>query len=185
MKTILVTNQKGGVGKTTVADELAFALERRGYNVCFQNLDPQGMVLHSPSIPDEETDYYVIDTPPTLSPDFSRWCRAADVIIMPTRASTFDLRPLQRCYELANKSKTKAKIGILVNFYDPRRLADADFVIFLQNAGMMVWGTLPTTTAIIQAQGLQISVAEHKKQSKAAIAFDDLADKVLKELNND
>ena len=30
MYTILMLNQKGGVGKTTIADELSFALERRG-----------------------------------------------------------------------------------------------------------------------------------------------------------
>ena len=29
MYTILMLNQKGGVGKTTIADELSFALERR------------------------------------------------------------------------------------------------------------------------------------------------------------
>ena len=35
MYTILMLNQKGGVGKTTIADELSFALERRGKTVAF------------------------------------------------------------------------------------------------------------------------------------------------------
>ena len=39
---ILLVNQKGGVGKTTFADEIAWGLERRGREVGFINLDPQG-----------------------------------------------------------------------------------------------------------------------------------------------
>lgn len=39
MYTILMLNQKGGVGKTTIADELSFALERRGKTVAFVTTD--------------------------------------------------------------------------------------------------------------------------------------------------
>lgn len=46
MKTILVCNQKGGVGKSLCADEIAFSFERSGIPVSFYDLDTQGGTLH-------------------------------------------------------------------------------------------------------------------------------------------
>src|SRR6056297_858604 len=37
-----ISNQKGGVGKTTVAINVGGALNRRGHEVLFVDLDPQG-----------------------------------------------------------------------------------------------------------------------------------------------
>lgn len=42
MNVIAVTNQKGGVGKTTVASSLLCALRMRGFKVLGVDLDPQG-----------------------------------------------------------------------------------------------------------------------------------------------
>lgn len=182
MKTIIVVNQKGGVGKTTIADELAFGLERRGYKVCFQNLDPQGGVIHLPSMQSDDDDFRVVDTPPQLTQDFQNMCRKSDVIILPTSASTLEAVPLQRCYEMAKSSKTKAVIGIALNNYDDRRKIDRDFKQFLENAGMPVWATIPTSTALRQAQALKKSVYDYKKNNPAAAAFEELADKVLEVL---
>lgn len=41
MKTIAISNQKGGIGKSTIAVHLAFDLRERGHSVLFIDLDPQ------------------------------------------------------------------------------------------------------------------------------------------------
>ena len=47
MKVFAFANQKGGVGKTTVAVTLADGLARSGYKTLLLDLDPQGHVALS------------------------------------------------------------------------------------------------------------------------------------------
>ena len=41
-KVIAVTNQKGGVGKTTTTENVAIGLSRQGFDVLIVDFDPQG-----------------------------------------------------------------------------------------------------------------------------------------------
>lgn len=47
MKTIAIANQKGGVGKTTIARELSACCALRGYQTLAIDADPQGNLTSS------------------------------------------------------------------------------------------------------------------------------------------
>ena len=104
MYTILMLNQKGGVGKTTIADELSFALERRGKTVAFVTTDPQGGSVHEVcDDPDfaEECDFQVVDTAGVLVGGVNDWCRAANLILVPMLPSTRDMEPTLRTLDMS------------------------------------------------------------------------------------
>lgn len=111
MYTILMLNQKGGVGKTTIADELSFALERRGKTVAFVTTDPQGGSVHEVcDDPDfaEECDFQVVDTAGVLVGGVNDWCRAANLILVPMLPSTRDMEPTLRTLDIVRESGTGA-----------------------------------------------------------------------------
>lgn len=95
MKTILVCNQKGGVGKSLVADEIAFSFERSGIPVSFYDLDAQGGTLHRTREADG-AQVAVVDTPGALQEALSEWLKEADVVVIPTRTTSRDIEPLMR-----------------------------------------------------------------------------------------
>lgn len=135
MKYVLVLNQKGGVGKTTICEEVAASLQRTNTPFCFYNLDPQGGCCIEPR-EDDGAEVAVIDTPGSLSDQTAGWVQNADVLIVPVRASGKDIPAFERMLDIIQANKKKdVKLIIVVNQWT-RYTASRDFYEWLIGLGM-------------------------------------------------
>ena len=114
MRVLSLLNQKGGVGKTTLATNLAVALSQAKMRVLFVDADPQGSGLdwsaarqgESPfpvvGIPKdtihremgklgEGYDWVIIDGPPRVYPVAKSAIAASDIVIIPVQPSPYDV----------------------------------------------------------------------------------------------
>lgn len=113
MPTIAVLNQKGGAGKTTIAVNLAYALQQDGSRVLLVDADPQGSARdwneanEGEILPvvglDRETlakdldaikhgyDWIVIDGAPQIARLSAAAVKAADLVLIPCQPSPYDV----------------------------------------------------------------------------------------------
>src|SRR5919112_4262800 len=123
MRTIALINQKGGVGKTTVALHLAAAFWQGGQNVVVLDLDPQASAAEwhdarSAEMPHVEsiqparlakvvehareiaTGVLILDTAPHAEATAIDAARCADLVLVPCQPSIMDLRAMRKTVEL-------------------------------------------------------------------------------------
>jgi chromosome partitioning protein len=131
-QTIACGNLKGGVGKTTVAVNLACALAGRGYEVTLLDIDPQGSaslwasagrlpvpVSALPSIEGRGPGRWlaragelagagrlvILDLPPLLVPTLAAALMIADLILVPVTPSALDVAPTERTLSIARMTR--------------------------------------------------------------------------------
>jgi len=126
MKTILVTSQKGGSGKTTVAAHLAVEAERNQTPAWLIDTDKQGTLslwhdrreaefpqrVDLPfsrladglkTIAERGAAYCFVDTAPTISEQNTSLLRLADLVLIPVRPSPADLWAVSETVKLVKE----------------------------------------------------------------------------------
>ncbi len=182
MKTVLVCNQKGGVGKSLIADEIAFSMERSGIPMSFYDLDQQGGTLHEQKIVDE-AEVAILDTPGALQKDLVNWLQMADIIIIPTRTTIRDVAPLMHVVDAVEKNaKRSAKIFYVLNGYNRFKSTKKFMEWFDSNKFNDTIITLPQAEAYPQAGVEGMSVIEYAPGSKAAESMKALVNEVREAL---
>lgn len=183
MKTILIANQKGGTGKTTIADELAFAFERENVPYSFCDLDGQGGTIHS-GVSAEDAAVQIVDTPGRLEENLGEWFKAADLILIPTRMSSRDIPSLQTMLDTVERNDAKGKVIIVLNGWNRFR-ACQDFEEQFNEAypdNKIV--KLPQSEAFVNAGNAGVSVFDiHTKNKKVTQGINDLMAIIKYELN--
>jgi chromosome partitioning protein len=171
MPVIVVANPKGGVGKSTLATNLAGYFTFQGYNTMLGDVDVQQssrswLQLRPQSLPPisaweiadghiakppKGTTHMVLDTPAGLHGGrFEKVMKIADKVIVPLQASMFDILATQEFLQKLKDEKGKYQIGVLGMRVNSRTRAAEQLTHYVNSLGLPVLGFLRDTQNYVQ-----------------------------------
>jgi len=171
---IAVANQKGGVGKTTSAVNLAAALARMNKNVLMIDLDPQGNATVAIGVEKDEVDFSAYDL-------LIGEAKAKDIIV-PTAVEHLDLIA-------ANGDLTAAEVELIDESKGPKKLKKALKKV-RENYDLVVVDCPPTLNmltlnALTAADGIVVPVQCEFFALEGLSALMDTIEAVQADLNPD
>jgi chromosome partitioning protein len=181
MPVIVVANPKGGVGKSTLATNLAGALARRGHAVMLGDVDRQQSsrqwlqlrpgqlpAIHGWEIkedglvrPPKGTTHVVLDTPAGLhGKRLDEVLKIADKVVVPLQPSLFDIQATHAFVQelLAHRRSDKVQVGVVGMRVRDHTIAVDQLRTFLDTLKVPVLGFLRDTQNYVHlaARGLTL-----------------------------
>lgn len=189
---IVLSNLKGGVGKSTSTQNLAICYARIGYNVAIVDADANqscvgwaktrdkelpvvvvSALLDGPALVqeiikiNEEFDIVFVDGTPSLNATTSRIISVADLLIIPMKAGKMELEATQlfieRYHEAMENTKRDIPAYILRNEYEPWKNIWKQVDVVLHDSPIPVLNaTMGRRSAYVEANGNGLGAYEYK-----------------------
>lgn len=170
MPVIVIANPKGGVGKSTIATNLAGYFAKQGHKVVLGDADVQQssrawLALRSGSLPPiaawdidgqvarppKGTTHVVLDTPAGLAgARLEEVLRIADKVVVPLQPSMFDILATQEFLQRLASRPGKTEVGVLGMRVNIRTRAADQLAHYVANLGLPVLGYLRDTQNYVQ-----------------------------------
>lgn len=171
MPVIVIANPKGGVGKSTIATNLAGYFAKQGHKVMLGDADVQQssrawLALRPPSLPQiasweiasghvakppKGTTHIVLDTPAGLSgARLEEVLRIADRVVVPLQPSMFDILATQEFLQRLASRPGQTPPGVLGMRVNVRTRAADQLAHYVQQLGLPMLGFLRDTQNYVQ-----------------------------------
>jgi chromosome partitioning protein len=203
---ITIAQRKGGVGKTTLATQLAVVWAKCGARVAALDIDPQGSFsawvelrrarlgakaigFDFAALPgwraaqwvDDRvagtTDLVLIDAPPHAETEARIAVRAAGLVVVPVQSSPLDLWATAETLKMARDERRRTVV--VLNRVAPRSRLTDEIAADLADTGAPIATTrIGNRVALAQAMALGLSVIESARMTPAATEITALAEEI-------
>lgn len=205
MKILAVLSFKGGPGKTTISLHLSVAAELAGQTVAVFDLDPQESAVMWKDIRQSETPAVIsadvrnlsqllevaesngatltiLDTPPNDKDIAAAAVRAADLVIIPSKAAPLDVRAIASTIQIVKEEKTPG--CVVLNAVPARGNLPQQAQYVVENTYQMPCApcTLGHRIAFVHAITDGLNAQEFEPKGKAATEINALYNYIAKQM---
>lgn len=192
MKTIAIIGQKGGTGKTTLAEILLVAFEQNGFTTVGIDLDPQTSLcvwgdsradeapaivpMQSSRLPqtlaaakEQGVQIAIIDSAGRAESAALASAQAADLVIIPVQPTTADLTTVRNTMSLVEMGKASTSFGVLMRVKS-QGTRHTEAASALQAMGLEVCPhTIGDRVAYQDAAAMGLTPMEYEPNGKSAL----------------